>query len=74
MTLTWDGPTPWDAVVPYTRTVHYRVQGYRAAMNSPEVRAMHEELFWFLKGHHPMGEAAKALAAYEAGLKEEAKT
>ena len=78
MTKIWDGPTPCD--VEYqaeqdddsgsaTRILFLRakIEGYRAAMNSLEVRALHN---WC---RHCGGcLAVIAYEAYEAGLKGEA--
>jgi len=63
---TWNGPTPDNNDWRYAR-------GYVDAMNSPEVRAMYEELKRSMgvggekcecKGH-------KAIRVYELGIKEE---
>ena len=78
----WAGPTPYDTKRPYGRETHCRVEGYRAAMNSPEVRAMVGHLdelrdAWLRgvisehdgKGGTRSNRNAEVLAAYEAGLK-----
>lgn len=80
---TWDGTTPYDARKPYSRESHLRVQGYRAAMNSPEVKALYEASTGLLGDRPPCHNGTmscggcdycmleKAAAAYEAGLKEQ---
>ena len=82
MTKTWNGPTPYD---PQTnRDVRYSTpelwvmaEVYRAAMNSPEVRiamsALRHQLYPPITGEaNPLLriQQEKALAAYEAGLRE----
>jgi len=87
---TWNGATPFDRSV-WNRGIDdegrtgCRIDGYRAAMNSPEVRAMYEavgallgwvlfelEQQWSSDGANDkdVQSAKVALAAYEAGLKE----
>ena len=73
MRKTWNGPTPYFRSEIETHMESMAVlslqEGYRAAMNSPEVKAMYEKLHELWLGDHwqdPL--LAEALAAYEAGL------
>jgi len=84
MSKIWDGPTPYDAVADVylehpdialnpaemEAIYHARLKrlSYRAAMNSPEVRAMYDGL----KGGGRLVNEDEAIAAYEAGLEEKA--
>ncbi len=76
MAKSWRGKTPYDSVVPYTPTNHVRAQGYRAGMNSSEVKAMYNLLLRiYEKGLFGIeGVTAKEIheqiAVYETGLKE----
>lgn len=78
MTKHWDGPTPYDLVNRDTgkliRSVQgtHQAEGYCAAMNSPEVKAMYEVLksLRSASGKDVADTLPAALAAYEAGLKE----
>ena len=86
---TWNGPTPqYDERSGFWGSVdrnEFRREGYRAAMNSPDVRQMAEALRKTQReiNHMPVDErdaspmilqiwewGGKALAGYEAGLKE----
>ena len=72
MNKTWDGPTPKilsGSIGPLWNMGF--AEGYRAAMNSPEVKAMYEALRNMATELDDNGIARwNALAAYEAGLKE----
>ena len=74
---TWRGPTPqYDEPHLIANDVvdrnTYRRQGFHDAMNSPEVRAMHEALRYILyHQYYSDNQIGVALAAYEVGLKEQ---
>lgn len=87
MTKVWDGPTPYDEHLQRvirqghsSPALETGQQGFKAAMNSPTVRAMYEAAKTTLDDksdkdtccgcHYP--QLAKARDAYEAGLKETA--
>ena len=77
---TWNGPTPFPDPMPGSGwTSHQQSQadkadGYRAAMNSPEVRGMYETIFelsclgWERTRQERLNKHCKD---YEAGLVEE---
>ncbi len=71
--MIWNGPTPYDGMTetqPFAREL--LVSGYRAAMNSPEVKAMYEAILRVLA--EPGGltkELMDAATASEAGLRDE---
>lgn len=79
MAKIWDGPTPYDLVDPDTGKPTWsiegraKVNGYREAMNSLTVKALYEALKK-MRLIDLMGTpgAQEALAAYKAGLREEA--
>jgi len=72
----WLGPTPWDMSIkvggPFLAGDIGAQMGYRAAMNSPEVKEMYEAIVAFRR--LVVGDLAAAvdtvMAAYEAGLVE----
>ena len=80
---TWNGPTPYNgyrAVLESDRNNDQYLlgradgleEGYHTSMNSPEVRAMYEALINHKYCDADNERETEALAAYEAGLKEDA--
>uniref|UniRef100_A0A6M3LG84 Uncharacterized protein n=1 Tax=viral metagenome TaxID=1070528 RepID=A0A6M3LG84_9ZZZZ len=72
----WAGETPWSPHVSRDGVLVWQLQdeGYRAAMNSPEVQALYEALkrAWDVgdAGEEDERAAREALAAYEKGLRD----
>ncbi len=86
MSKIWNGPTPYDAMItafdamppPLGQTLgHIGIaivlrEGYRAAMDGEIVRAWYEALTGNSRTPEQQRRTNAAIAAYEAGLKEEA--
>ncbi len=72
----WNGPTPYDAANLEHEGMYSEdtaaIEGYRAAMDGEIVRAWYEALTGNSRTPEQQRRTNAAIAAYEAGLKEEA--